>query len=251
MAEDLGSARRGDRLGRAPPRPRARVRPPRLGHVHHPGDPRRPHQPVACLTTSSPSRSPSSSSTRHRVSLVNQREVGEDTATFERGLRYALRQDPDVLVAGELPDVETHPSGTGRRRDRASGAGHAPHHRRRPDDRAHRRHLPGRPAAAGPHAAGHHASRDRRAAARPRPRRRGGAGHRGAAARRPRSSSASASATPPTWPRPSSVVRRAAWAPWTNRWPSSSRTGIVDVDVAVERAVDPNELRYLLSGDAR
>ncbi|MEO7428359.1 MAG: PilT/PilU family type 4a pilus ATPase [Acidimicrobiales bacterium] len=42
----------------------------------------------------------------HQLGLVNQREVGEDTATFESGLRYALRQDPDVLVAGELPDVE-------------------------------------------------------------------------------------------------------------------------------------------------
>jgi twitching motility protein PilT len=44
---------------------------------------------------------------KHRVAIVNQREVGEDTASFERGLRYALRQDPDVLVVGELPDVET------------------------------------------------------------------------------------------------------------------------------------------------
>ncbi len=44
---------------------------------------------------------------KHRAAIVNQREVGEDTASFERGLRYALRQDPDVLVVGELPDVET------------------------------------------------------------------------------------------------------------------------------------------------
>ncbi len=44
---------------------------------------------------------------RHQRSLVNQREVGEDTATFESGLRYALRQDPNVIVAGELPDVES------------------------------------------------------------------------------------------------------------------------------------------------
>jgi twitching motility protein PilT len=44
---------------------------------------------------------------KHRKGLVNQREVGEDTATFASGLRYALRQDPDVLVVGELPDVET------------------------------------------------------------------------------------------------------------------------------------------------
>jgi twitching motility protein PilT len=44
---------------------------------------------------------------KHRKAIVNQREVGEDTASFERGLRYALRQDPDVLVVGELPDIET------------------------------------------------------------------------------------------------------------------------------------------------
>ena len=43
----------------------------------------------------------------HRMSLVNQREVGEDTATFATGLKYALRQDPNVIVAGELPDVES------------------------------------------------------------------------------------------------------------------------------------------------
>ena len=43
----------------------------------------------------------------HQSSLVNQREVGEDTASFVSGLRYALRQDPDVIVAGELPDVES------------------------------------------------------------------------------------------------------------------------------------------------
>ncbi len=44
---------------------------------------------------------------QHRAAIVNQREVGEDTASFESGLRYSLRQDPDVLVVGELPDVET------------------------------------------------------------------------------------------------------------------------------------------------
>lgn len=44
---------------------------------------------------------------RHRSSLVNQREVGEDTASFASGLRSALRQDPDVIVAGDLPDLES------------------------------------------------------------------------------------------------------------------------------------------------
>jgi twitching motility protein PilT len=40
-------------------------------------------------------------------SLVRQREVGEDTATFASGLRSALRMDPDVLLVGEMRDLET------------------------------------------------------------------------------------------------------------------------------------------------
>lgn len=44
--------------------------------------------------------------TDHR-SLVRQREVGPDTASFAVGLRAALRQDPDVILVGELRDVET------------------------------------------------------------------------------------------------------------------------------------------------
>jgi twitching motility protein PilT len=43
----------------------------------------------------------------HKRSAVNQREVGEDTASFERGLRAALREDPDVLLVGEMRDLET------------------------------------------------------------------------------------------------------------------------------------------------
>jgi len=43
----------------------------------------------------------------HAASLVNQREVGFDTLSFERGLRAALRQDPDVILVGEMRDAET------------------------------------------------------------------------------------------------------------------------------------------------
>ena len=39
--------------------------------------------------------------------MVNQREVGIDTASFATGLRSALRQDPDVVAIGELRDVES------------------------------------------------------------------------------------------------------------------------------------------------
>jgi twitching motility protein PilT len=43
----------------------------------------------------------------HKRSMVNQREVGSDTAAFGQGLRAALRQDPDVILVGELRDLET------------------------------------------------------------------------------------------------------------------------------------------------
>ncbi|MDR1650018.1 MAG: type IV pilus twitching motility protein PilT [Synergistaceae bacterium] len=39
--------------------------------------------------------------------LVHQREIGSDTATFAEGLRRALRQDPDVLLIGEMRDLDT------------------------------------------------------------------------------------------------------------------------------------------------
>jgi len=43
----------------------------------------------------------------HKLSVVNQREVGQDTASFSGALRYVLRQDPDVVLLGELRDLET------------------------------------------------------------------------------------------------------------------------------------------------
>jgi twitching motility protein PilT len=44
---------------------------------------------------------------RHKKSLVNQREVGSDTDSFRAALKYALRQDPDVVLIGEMRDLET------------------------------------------------------------------------------------------------------------------------------------------------
>lgn len=44
---------------------------------------------------------------QHKNSLVNQREVGADTEGFNTALRYVLRQDPDVVLIGELRDLET------------------------------------------------------------------------------------------------------------------------------------------------
>jgi twitching motility protein PilT len=43
----------------------------------------------------------------HRKAIVNQREVGTDTRSFASALRHALRQDPDVILVGELRDLET------------------------------------------------------------------------------------------------------------------------------------------------
>ena len=44
---------------------------------------------------------------RHQRCMVNQREVGADTQSFTRALKYALRQDPDVILIGEMRDLET------------------------------------------------------------------------------------------------------------------------------------------------
>ncbi|WP_121615140.1 type IV pilus twitching motility protein PilT [Virgibacillus halodenitrificans] len=44
---------------------------------------------------------------RHRQSVIDQREVGIDTANFANGLRASLRQDPDIILVGEMRDLET------------------------------------------------------------------------------------------------------------------------------------------------
>jgi twitching motility protein PilT len=44
---------------------------------------------------------------RDRLSIINQREVGQDTESFARAMRRVLRQDPDVILVGEMRDEET------------------------------------------------------------------------------------------------------------------------------------------------
>ncbi|HYM80258.1 MAG TPA: type IV pilus twitching motility protein PilT [Candidatus Limnocylindria bacterium] len=44
---------------------------------------------------------------RDRLSFIHQREVGLDTRSFQDGLKYVLRQDPDVILVGEVRDLET------------------------------------------------------------------------------------------------------------------------------------------------
>jgi twitching motility protein PilT len=43
----------------------------------------------------------------HKNCVVNQREIGPDTWTFKNALKYILRQDPDIVVIGEMRDLET------------------------------------------------------------------------------------------------------------------------------------------------
>ena len=43
----------------------------------------------------------------HKNCLINQREIGADTASFREAIRYILRQDPDVVLLGEMRDLET------------------------------------------------------------------------------------------------------------------------------------------------
>ena len=44
---------------------------------------------------------------QHRMSIVNQREIGTDSNTYANALRAALREDPDVILVGEMRDLET------------------------------------------------------------------------------------------------------------------------------------------------
>src|SRR5262249_1356667 len=43
----------------------------------------------------------------HKKCIVNQREIGADTQSFPAALKYVLRQDPDVILVGEMRDLET------------------------------------------------------------------------------------------------------------------------------------------------
>ncbi|MEY2733810.1 MAG: hypothetical protein RL340_869 [Gemmatimonadota bacterium] len=48
---------------------------------------------------------------KHQGCIVNQREVGTDTKSFQSALKYALREDPDVVLVGEMRDLETIQAG--------------------------------------------------------------------------------------------------------------------------------------------
>lgn len=44
---------------------------------------------------------------QHKKSIVNQREIGSDVLSFDRAVRAAMREDPDILLVGEMRDLET------------------------------------------------------------------------------------------------------------------------------------------------
>ena len=84
---------------------------------------------------------------RHNKAIVNQREIGVDSFSYTSALRAALREDPDVIMVGEMRDLDTIYSHHGGR-DRPPGAIHAAHDRRGKHDRPYHRRLSAAPAAA-------------------------------------------------------------------------------------------------------
>ena len=61
----------------------------------------------------------------HKNCVVNQREVGADTHSFKKALKYILRQDPDVVLVGEMRDLETIEAALDQRRQRLIEGLHA------------------------------------------------------------------------------------------------------------------------------
>ena len=89
----------------------------------------------------------------HKKCMVNQRELGSDAQGFGAALKGALRQDPDVILVGEMRDLETISDRADRGGDRPPRLRDAAHPERAADDRPHHRRLPEPPAGPGPHAA--------------------------------------------------------------------------------------------------
>ena len=90
---------------------------------------------------------------RHKNCIVNQREVHSDTVSFAPALRAALREDPDVVLVGEMRDLETIESAL-----RIAETGHLTlatlqHELGRADDQPHHRRLSIPPARADPNTA--------------------------------------------------------------------------------------------------
>ena len=105
--EQLGLPRVRAPVRRPAPRPRARApaRPARANRPRWPRSSTSSTPPSRC--TSCRSRTPSSTCTTTRRPWSTRREVGEDTKGFAEALKHVLRQDPDVILIGEMRDLET------------------------------------------------------------------------------------------------------------------------------------------------
>ena len=90
---------------------------------------------------------------QHQQCLVNQREVGEDTHSFGNALKHVLRQDPDIILVGEMRDLETISVALTAAENRSPCLRHPAHPGRRADHRPRHRRVPAAPAAAGTRAA--------------------------------------------------------------------------------------------------
>ena len=71
---------------------------------------------------------------KHKKALVTQREIGVDVPNFAEALRRALRQDPDMILVGEMRDLETMEAAITAAETGPLGLRHAAHHRRGQDD---------------------------------------------------------------------------------------------------------------------
>ena len=89
----------------------------------------------------------------HKKCLVNQREVHSDTHSFANSLRAALREDPDVVLIGEMRDLETIESALRIAETGPLDVRHAAHQFGDFDHQPYRGRFPGAPAAAGARAA--------------------------------------------------------------------------------------------------
>ena len=85
-----------------------------------------------------------------KMSVVNQREVYLDVSDWHTALKHAVREDPDVILVGEMRDADTFEAGRPRGRDRARRVRDDPRLERRQHDRPHPRPVPAEPARRGP-----------------------------------------------------------------------------------------------------
>ncbi len=96
---------------------------------------------------------------RDKKSFINQREVEVDTANFSTALRAALRQDPDVILVGEMRDLGNDFHRAARGRNRPPGFLHLAHAGRHGNHPAHHRGISSARTEADSPAIGRHAAR--------------------------------------------------------------------------------------------